>query len=61
MSTFSKYWQNKEIEMHFNNYALKWRLVDVLVTLVCLDTLLQNAVNIKTCNAFSTLINGNLE
>ena len=47
---------NNEIEMHFKEYARKWRLEDVLVTLVCLGMFLQNAVNIKTCSGFSMKI-----
>ena len=31
--------------MHFKKYARKWRLEDVLVTLVCLGTSQQNAAN----------------
>ena len=49
MSTYSQYWKNKNIEMHFKKYVRKWRLKDVSVILVCLGTFLENAVNIKTC------------
>ena len=57
MSTYSQYWKNKNIEMHFKKYVQKWRLEDVSVILVCLGTFLENAVNIKTCSAFSFLVN----
>ena len=51
--------KKNDMEMHFEKYAQKWRLEDVLVTLVCLETFLQNAVTIKTCSAFSILVNEN--
>ena len=34
LSTYSQYWKNNDIEMHFKEYARKWRLEDVYVNLV---------------------------
>ena len=59
MSTYNQYRKNNDMEMHFEKYAQKWRLEGVLVTLVCLETFLQNTVTIKTCSAFSILVNEN--
>ena len=59
MSTYSQYRKKNDMEMHFEKYAQKLRLEDVSVTLVCLETFLQNAVTIKTCSAFSILVNEN--
>ena len=49
------------MEIYLKNYGRKWRLGDVSIMLVCLRTFLQNAVNIKTCSAFSILVNEDWE
>ena len=61
MSAYRQYWKNNDIEMHLKKNARKWRLEGVLVRLICLGRFLQNAVSIKTCCAFSTLVNENWE
>ena len=34
MFTYSQYWKNKDIEIHFQKYARQLRLDDISVTLV---------------------------
>ena len=47
--------------MHFKKYARKRCLEEVSVTLVFLETSLQNAANIKTFSAFSIWVDENGE